>query len=675
MKKDTAPALRERIILSWGVGQLASWFDRFRRRAPAAAPVRLPLPVPLPAGNSAVSFFRLQTSQGQIVSVDDDARLVRLPTLDPARALLALAPQAKPDICLLVAPDARRLAIPGDVMAGIAISARIMRTTQRGTVRFKQPIGGMWFLTADESAPGEAPADLRFDGPGTTMEAAFTLLPVTGFEIPAAANALGGPLGALAAAGFRLAALLVQARAGGLPAELAEAVLRLLPRDELDDLAQLLLEEPETQALVQKLLPQDSFVQTHLPALVAWRQSRTPTATDGQLVSPAADEKRILPSVNLTGVPLGHALHSLARGHVTPRRDFCVLAAARNEGPYLLDWLAYHLSIGFEHVFLYTNDNTDGSDTLLAPLARAGIITWVHNTRGEKIGVQEKGYAHALTLLPDILDYRWTAVLDLDEYFCFAPGMFDNVADFMALHEAQPVDAVALNWLIFASRVGDPYADTPTTQRFIWRSHDVNVHVKSIFRTRQFWHSQPHYPYPTLSGPFIYRSQDGGFHHHPGVQDRIPAFSANPAAEQGWVNHYLLRTAPEALWKLARGSAAWAQGEDERERPAFADFITRTFLDLARPETQVTDRRIEGCAKGQAAMHARLCALPGVAEANEAIKRDFAEKLKALAERFLAAAPPRDASVMQLRFRDAVAASLGMRRKAPMISSAPSRMV
>jgi hypothetical protein len=635
------------------------------------------LAVPPPAAaSSGVAFFRLQTSQGQSVGLaEGGSGLVRLAAVDPACALLALVPEATPELCLLVAPDGRRIAIPGDTMAGIAISARILRTTQRGAVRLKQPLGTMRFLTANDADPGQPPADLRFDGPGVTMEAVFRLLPVAAFEVPGAANALGGPFGAFASAGFRAAPVLERLRDGGLPSGLAEAILRLLSRDELVELARLALDDPKTLLLLQRLLPEDSFVQHHLSALASWRARRSPTGAEGQLTSPASDETLLLPSTNQTGLPLGVALHTLARGHVLPRRGFCVLAAARNEGPYLLDWLAYHLSIGFEHVFLYTNDNTDGSDALLTPLARHGIITWVRNPRGEKMSVQDKAYGHALTLLPDILDYRWTAVLDLDEYFCVAPGMFDGVADFMALHEAQPVDAVALNWLMFVSRIGDAYVDQPVTQRLVWRTNDVNAHVKSIFRTRQFWHSQPHYPYPTLSGAFTYRTQDGGVHHHPGVPDRIPAFSAHPAAEQGWINHYFLRTAPEALWKLARGNVAWVKGHDDRERPIFADFIARSFLDLARPETQVTDRRIESFGKRQASMRDRLLALPGVADADAAIKRDFSQQLNTLAENFLAVPPPHDASPAHLRFRDAVAASLGIRKTTQQITPARSRMI
>jgi hypothetical protein len=648
----------KKLLLQKGAGALAAWFDAIFRRAPKAAPAS--------AASIAISCFHLVTSQGNVVSIEN-AQLVSTAAGD---AVLAFVPQALPNFCFLIASDGSRFAIPGDQMAGPAISARILHTNQSGLVRLKNPLGGMRFLTAPDTSPA-----LRFDGPGATLEAVFALRPVPDTDVSAAAKTLAAAVGTLAGTGWHLAALLDQLRAGVLPVNLGEAALRLLPRDELDDLACLALDDPQTLALLKRVLPNDAFIRTHLPALAAWRHTRRASGIEGQLVSPAGDETLILASTNETGVPLGTALHTLARGHVAPRRGFCLLASARNEGPYLLDWLAYHLSIGFEHVFLYTNDNTDGSDALLTHLARAGIITWVRNTRGEKVGVQEKGYAHALTVLPDILDYRWTAVLDLDEHFCVAPGMFEGVADFMAMHEAQPVDAVALCWLIFSSRLGEPYAEAPTTERFTWRAKDVNTHVKSIFRTRLFWHSQPHYPWPTLEGPFIYRNQDGGFHHHPGVADRIPAFAANPSAEQGWINHYLLRTAPEALWKLARGSAAWIEGEDDTERPVFADFITRTFLDLARPENLVLDTRIAQCAKGQAAMRARLLSLPGVAESHAAIGRDFVKEMKALAERFLSAPLPANATPVQRRFRDALAESLGVARTAPLVTPIRSRMI
>lgn len=648
---------------------------------PASPPVA-PTPAPeaaVPLSSATVSYFRLQGTQDEFFSLPETGeRLVRAKTLDPARAAVAILPDAHPHLCLIAAPDGRRLSIAGDTMRGIVVSARIVRSTRRGIVRLKQPLGGNRFLTAVESAPdGPPPAplgDLHFDGPGTSMEAAVNLVPLAASAVSSGVAAIGARFGAITAEGLCEPAMTARLRARTLPAELAEALLRLLPRDELSDLARRLLDDPLLLTLLRALLPEDAWLQTHLPNLVAWRLARTKIAEDGQGECPATDEPMLLPSVNITAPPLGHALLTLARTHVPARRGFCLLASARNEGPYLLDWLSYHLSIGFEHVFLYTNDNEDGSDALLGLLARHGLITLVRNARGSAVGVQEKAYAHALTLLPQTLDYRWTAVLDLDEYFVFDTGMFDGIADFAALHEAQPVDAIAMCWLLFASRFGDPYREGLTAERFAWRERDVNAHVKSLFRTRLFWHSQPHFPYSTLEGMFAYRTPDGGFHHHPGVTDRIPAFAATPVAEQAWINHYLFRTAPEALWKLARGSAAWTAGQDQAGRLQLIEFIAKNFLELAKPANQVEDRRIQACAAGQAATLETLLELPGVADAHGKIMYDFKARLRRLAADFLAQ-PTAGASSAVLRFREAVAASQGIRQTAPVMLRTGSRMV
>jgi hypothetical protein len=638
-----------------------AWLRSLFSRAP---------PAPPPQAISAVSFFRLRSAQGPFLALPTTGpHLTRQAAIDPGLPAIAIIPDALPHMGFLASPDGRAFGIPGDPLAAVALSVRILRTSQRGIVRLKQPLGGHRFLELD--APDARP---HFDGAGTTMAAAFALIPAPAADVPVILHSLASEIGRAAAGGLRQAHLLACLRDGLVRPALAESLLRLLPRDELDDLASRALDEPQTLALLARMLPQDAFLATYLPGLIAWRAARDALSAHRQSQSPAADEGLIRPCMNDAGLPVGMALHTLARGHVAPRRGICLLATARNEGPYVLEWLAYHLSVGFEHVFLYTNDNTDGSDDLLAALADQGVITLVRNARGPRIGVQEKAYAHALTLMPQILDYRWAAALDLDEYFAFDAGMFDTVGDFIALQEAQPVDAVALCWLLFLSGIGDRYSARPTNQRFLSRSAEVNAHVKSMFRPRMFWGSQPHYPYPTLDAPFNYRLEDGSSHHHPGVTDRIAAYSARPTAEKAWINHYIFRTAPEALWKQARDSAAWTPKDDVVQRPNHADFIARNFVDLAAPEKLVADRRILACAQKQSEMLEKLLALPRVAECNAAVQRAFQERLTVLAKEFLAATPA-NASPVMARFRDAVAAAQGMALKGPVVMPARSRMI
>jgi len=51
-----------------------------------------------------------------------------------------------------------------------------------------------------------------------------------------------------------------------------------------------------------------------------------------------------------------------------------IVTTMKNEGPFILEWLAYHRAIGFDDFLVYTNDCTDGTDTMLQMLERKGIV-------------------------------------------------------------------------------------------------------------------------------------------------------------------------------------------------------------------------------------------------------------------------------------------------------------
>ncbi len=45
--------------------------------------------------------------------------------------------------------------------------------------------------------------------------------------------------------------------------------------------------------------------------------------------------------------------------------DVAIITCMKNEGPFILEWLAYHRAIGVKDVLVYTNDCNDGTDTFL----------------------------------------------------------------------------------------------------------------------------------------------------------------------------------------------------------------------------------------------------------------------------------------------------------------------
>ena len=54
--------------------------------------------------------------------------------------------------------------------------------------------------------------------------------------------------------------------------------------------------------------------------------------------------------------------------------NLAIVAILKNESPYVLEWVEYHRSIGFQKFFLYNNDSTDNVKELLAPYVQAGIV-------------------------------------------------------------------------------------------------------------------------------------------------------------------------------------------------------------------------------------------------------------------------------------------------------------
>ncbi|WP_413851471.1 glycosyltransferase family 2 protein, partial [Tateyamaria sp.] len=51
----------------------------------------------------------------------------------------------------------------------------------------------------------------------------------------------------------------------------------------------------------------------------------------------------------------------------------------RNEGAFLLEWLAHHRAVGVDHFVVFSNDCDDGTDDMLDKLAELGWLTHVRN--------------------------------------------------------------------------------------------------------------------------------------------------------------------------------------------------------------------------------------------------------------------------------------------------------
>ena len=56
--------------------------------------------------------------------------------------------------------------------------------------------------------------------------------------------------------------------------------------------------------------------------------------------------------------------------------SYTLVATAKNEGPYLLEWVAYHRMIGFDNILIFQNDSDDYTHETLRILDSLGVVQY-----------------------------------------------------------------------------------------------------------------------------------------------------------------------------------------------------------------------------------------------------------------------------------------------------------
>lgn len=162
-----------------------------------------------------------------------------------------------------------------------------------------------------------------------------------------------------------------------------------------------------------------------------------------------------------------------------------ICAVARNENDYLLEWIEYHLDMGFDKIFLYDNNNPsdDSVYTLLSSYISEQKVKII-DYRGRK-NFQLEAYNECYNNYG--LSFDWIAFIDLDEFITFGPQAgTDNINSF--LKEFASFDVIEINWMVYNDNGKILKEEGGVIERFpkpANLSHPINKHVKSIVRTNR----------------------------------------------------------------------------------------------------------------------------------------------------------------------------------------------
>ncbi|HYZ61266.1 MAG TPA: glycosyltransferase family 2 protein [Acetobacteraceae bacterium] len=160
------------------------------------------------------------------------------------------------------------------------------------------------------------------------------------------------------------------------------------------------------------------------------------------------------------------------------KHRFSLVACARWEEQHIQEWIEYHKAVGFDHVYLYSND--DDPDALfraVAPYAygSAPFVTFRH---WREVGDQVGMYFHFLENFGS--ETEWFSFLDVDEFFVFRD--LDNVAAFMRGYQ-DTADCLYFNWLVHGhnGKLRRERGDTLTNHPR--RAARVDYHTKMLCRS------------------------------------------------------------------------------------------------------------------------------------------------------------------------------------------------
>jgi hypothetical protein len=228
------------------------------------------------------------------------------------------------------------------------------------------------------------------------------------------------------------------------------------------------------------------------------------------------------------------------------QNDAVVCCIAKNEELYIVEWIKYHLKLGFSRIYIY--DNNNNPQKLIHYLSN--IIKNIHIKKKITIitypgkTVQNNAYRHFNTHYGHL--HKWVAILDCDEFIVLKNWI--PITQF--LNQVCKRGSVYLHWRVYGDNGHKHYSNEPVTKRFtacseelfhVGKSISVCKHINTVVN--------PHSP--VLKPKFLLHDCSGRI-----LTDYV---DYSPKKQKfinfAYINHYFGKSFEEWQHKKKRGKA------------------------------------------------------------------------------------------------------------------------
>jgi hypothetical protein len=248
-----------------------------------------------------------------------------------------------------------------------------------------------------------------------------------------------------------------------------------------------------------------------------------------------------------------------------------ICTVVRNEGRYLLEWIAYHHTIGIRDIFIYDNESSDHTPQLLSELQKKGYLHYMRWATPPDRSPQLSAFEHYIKANQS--ECNFVALIDLDE-FIVLPEDCRNINEYFFDQNLfrREIGAIAVNQRVFGSSGEINYRPEYVIERFHMTAdadYAENCWFKSFSRPSLVSGvPNPHYVrlkaglYVTAIGQEL-------------DEDSIATGKVSAICDGLRINHYIIKSLEEFRAKQQRGGGAGATAEVRSRRYTDGFFFGR----------------------------------------------------------------------------------------------------
>ena len=246
--------------------------------------------------------------------------------------------------------------------------------------------------------------------------------------------------------------------------------------------------------------------------------------------------------------------------------EIAIVAIAKNEGLYIVEWLEYHKLVGITKIYFYDNCSTDNTQKLLQPYIVTGYVEYTFiSGRGKQL------YAYEDAIHRHKNECRYMAFIDLDEYLV-PEKPYERIGDIVnrILKMSKNAVGIGVNWCVYGDSGHKTRVHGLITESYLYHASTTNtmcVHVKTVcnpsladgelFDARMCVHVKtvcnprmvtkyisPHYPIFRLGGISLNST---------GTKRQRGWFSSPVSFKELRINHYYCKSQEDFKLKISRG--------------------------------------------------------------------------------------------------------------------------